>query len=140
MLNHQQPSQAVNESCQDGQRHALAESNLPAKASYDELVHLEIRIGTIIGAKPNERARKPMYILNIDFGAEIGIMTTSAMITENYADPAQLIGRQIAAATNMPIKIIAGVKSEVLLLAATDTSGSILLVPDKPTSVGVVVR
>ncbi len=109
-------------------------------ASYEELHHLKIRIGTIVSAEPNAKARKPMYVLRIDFGAEIGVKTTSAMITENYPDPSLLIGRQIAAVTNFPVKHIAGIRSEVLLLAATDPSGSILLVPESVTQDGVAVR
>lgn len=81
-----------------------------------------------------------MHILRIDFGPDIGIKTTSAQLTQNYPNPDVLVGRQIAAVLNLPVKLIAGIKSEVLLLAATNPGGSILLVTDKQTQNGLAVR
>jgi tRNA-binding protein len=115
--------------------------NLGAQPSqYEDLLRLNLRIGTILSAEPNVRARKPMHILRIDFGPDIGIKTTSAQLTQNYPNPDVLVGRQIAAVLNLPVKLIAGIKSEVLLLAATNPGGSILLVTDKQTQNGLAVR
>lgn len=96
---------------------------------YDDFLKVEMRVGTIIDAEPNVKARKPAYKLTIDFGEEIGIKTSSAQITDLYT-PDTLIGRQIIAVMNFkPIKV-ADVKSEVLVLGTDTEKGVALLQPD----------
>ena len=97
--------------------------------TYAQFRTLDIRVGTVVHAEPNAAARVPAYIIKIDFGPDLGVMTSSAQITEHY-DPASLVGTQLVAVTNFPTKRIAGVKSEVLLLAAVTENGSVLLRPD----------
>jgi tRNA-binding protein len=97
--------------------------------TFDDFLKVDIRTGTIIDAKLNEKARIPAYILRIDFGT-LGIKTSSAQITEHYSAQA-LIGTQIVAVINFPPKRVAGVQSEVLVLAVvSEKSGTILLRPD----------
>ncbi|MFM1931896.1 MAG: hypothetical protein RL226_1199, partial [Bacteroidota bacterium] len=55
----------------------------------------EIRVGTILSAVPFEKAKKPAYILSIDFG-ECGILKSSAQITALYSCE-ELVGKQIIA-------------------------------------------
>ena len=93
---------------------------------WEDFAKIDIRSGTIIAAKINEKAKIPAYILTIDFG-ELGLKTSSAQLTQNYSAD-NLIGKKIAAVVNFPIKKIAGVKSEVLVLATIcDTKGTLLL-------------
>jgi len=94
----------------------------------DNFFQADIRAGTILEATPNPKARKPAYILKVDFG-DLGIKTSSAQITEN--NPSEcLIGRQIIAVTNFPSKRVAGIKSEILILACvSDKAGTVLLQP-----------
>jgi tRNA-binding protein len=81
------------------------------------------------------KARKPAYILTIDFG-ELGEKMSSAQITDNYSK-AELIGKQIIAVVNFPAKRVAGVKSEVLVLGAvTNDKGVVLLEPNLPVENG----
>jgi tRNA-binding protein len=109
-----------------------------ATPTYQNLAELTVVIGTVVSAVPHPKARKPMIIVEIDFGP-MGIKTTSAMITDLYT-PERLVGRQVVAATGLPVKLVAGVKSEVLLLAATTDEGSVLIGPDRITKNGVAVR
>lgn len=105
------------------------------RPTYAQFRALDIRVGTVIHAEPNAAARVPAYVIKIDFGPELGVLTSSAQITEQY-DPASLVGTQLVAVTNFPVKRIAGIKSEVLLLAAVTGQGSVLLRPDQQVADG----
>ena len=94
-----------------------------------------MRVGRILEARPHPRARKPAYILKIDFGAH-GVKTSSAQLTELYA-PEDLVGRLVVCAMNLGTKVIGGVKSEVLVLGVPDEEGRVVLLqPDRDVPVG----
>lgn len=96
--------------------------------SYEDFHKVELCAGTVIDCVLNIKAIKPAYILTIDFGP-LGIKTSSAQITQHYT-PETLIGQQIIAVMNFPPKKVAGVKSEVLVLASvSEEKGTILLGP-----------
>jgi tRNA-binding protein len=96
---------------------------------------LDLRIGRILRAEPNQRARKPSYKLWIDFGP-LGEKTSSAQFTALYrAD--ELVGRLVVAAVNLGTRNIAGFMSEVLVLGAPGPSGEIVLLGvDREVPVG----
>ena len=104
--------------------------------NFSDFLKCEIHVGVVISAEANERARKPAYVLTIDFGAEIGIKTSSAQITEAH-NMEDLIDTQVIAVTNFPSKRVAGVKSEVLVLAAVEPNGmTVLLSPSQQVELG----
>jgi tRNA-binding protein len=103
---------------------------------YDDFERVDIRVGTVVSARPNDAARKPAYVLEVDFGPEIGIRASSAQLTELYP-VAGLIGRQVAAVVNFPPKQIARVVSEVLILGFPDEQGRVVLLGvDRPVPNG----
>src|SRR5689334_4405191 len=103
--------------------------------SFDDFLKLNIVAGTIVSAKVNEKAKKPSYILEIDFGL-YGKKQSSAQLTEHYT-PENLIHQQILAVMNFPPKRIAGILSEVLVLATvSEQDGTILVQPQRPVTNG----
>ena len=98
-------------------------------ATFEDFMKLDIRVGTIVHAKSFEKARKPAYQLQIDFGEEIGIKKSSAQITEQYKQE-ELIGKQILAVVNFPPRQIADFMSEVLVLGTYSKDGVVLITPD----------
>ena len=104
--------------------------------SFDDFLKVDMRVGTILSATPNTKARKPAYVLTIDFGPDYGTRTTSAQITEAYGLE-DLPGMQVLAVMNFPPKRVAGVKSEVLTLATLESSGrAVLISPSQPVPNG----
>lgn len=107
-------------------------------ATIEDLIKLDIRIGTVIHAEPFPEAAKPAIKLQIDFGS-LGIKASSAQITRRY-EPNKLIGRQIVAVVNFPPRRIAGYKSEVLVLGGVPEEGDvILLAPEFPVANGTPI-
>jgi tRNA-binding protein len=97
--------------------------------TFSDFLKVDIRVGQIIEVTDNLKAKQSAYVLTIDFG-ELGQKTSSAQITQNYTKE-ELLGKQIIAVVNFPAKRVAGVKSEVLVLAAVcKTHGTILLEPN----------
>ena len=95
--------------------------------TYDIFDKVDIRLGTVLSVKKNEKARKPSLVVEVDFGKEIGIKQSSAQIT-HYYDAENLIGKQVIGVCNFPEKNIAGVKSQVLILGSIDNEGRVTLV------------
>ena len=95
--------------------------------TYDIFDKVDVRIGTVISVKKNEKARKPSLIVEVDFGKEIGIKQSSAQITHYYNEKS-LLGKQVIGVCNFPEKNIAGVISQFLILGAIEKDGKVVLV------------
>jgi tRNA-binding protein len=96
---------------------------------------VDMRVGRIVAVEDFPEARKPAWKLTVDFGSEIGVKRSSARIA-NYPRE-QLEGRLVVAVVNFPPRQIGPVRSEVLVLGATDAAGDvILLAPDADVPLG----
>ncbi len=104
--------------------------------SWGDFEKVELRVGRIVKAEPFPQARKPAYILHVDFGAEIGIRKSSAQLVALYSLE-ELVGRLVVGVVNFPAKQIGPVKSECLVTGFPDEAGHVVLcVPDKPVPLG----
>jgi len=112
---------------------------MKASTTYDTFHQLDIRVGTVLSAVPFPKAKKTAYQLAIDFGTAIGIKKSSAQITVHY-QPEQLVGKQVVAIINFPVKQIANFFSECLVLGVYDSNDAVVLLqPDQPLPNGSII-
>lgn len=103
--------------------------------SWEDFEKVDIRTGTILQVDDFAGARKPAYQLTIDFG-ELGIKKSSAQITTHYSKEV-LVGRQVVAVVNFPVKQIANYFSECLVLGVYDENNEVVLLqPNHPVKNG----
>ena len=95
--------------------------------TYEDFKKVQIKLGTVLSVKKNEKARKPSLVVKIDFGKEVGIKESSAQITHYYSEE-NLVGKQVIGVCNFPKKNIAGIVSEVLILGAIEKDGKVVLI------------
>jgi len=107
--------------------------------TYDIFDKADIRIGTVISVKKNEKARKPSLVVEVDFGKDIGIKQSSAQITHYYNEE-NLMNKQVIGVCNFAEKNIAGVVSQVLILGAINSDGKVVLLhPSQKTENGLPI-
>lgn len=103
---------------------------------FAQFLAVDIRVGRVLSAEPHSGARKPAYVMTIDFGPVIGVRKSCAQVTEHYA-AAELPGRLIAAVVNFPPRQIGKIMSEVLTLGFPDENGAVVLfAPDREVPLG----
>ena len=103
---------------------------------WDDFTKVELRVGRVLEARPFPEARKPAYVLHVDFGPEIGVRKSSAQITGRYT-PESLVGRLVVAVVNFPKKQIGPLRSECLVTGFHDADGQVVLcMPDGDVPLG----
>jgi tRNA-binding protein len=103
---------------------------------FDDFLKVELRVGRVLSAEPFAQARKPAYVLRVDFGPELGVRKSSAQLTVHYR-PEDLVGRLVVAVVNFPTKQIGPLMSECLVTGFHDADGAVALcVPDRDVPLG----
>lgn len=98
-----------------------------ATISWQDFEQVDLRVGTIVTAEVFEEARRPAYILHIDFGPDIGVLKSSAQITDLYQTDG-LVGQQVIGVVNFPPKQIGPIQSQCLITGFPQTDGSVVLI------------
>ncbi|MDH4069920.1 MAG: tRNA-binding protein [Ignavibacteria bacterium] len=99
--------------------------------SWDDFAKVELRVGRILSVEEFAAARTPSYVLQVDFGEEIGVRKSSARITTLYK-PDDLIGKSVVAVVNLPKRQIGPLMSECLVTGFQTSDGGVALcVPDR---------
>jgi tRNA-binding protein len=107
-----------------------------ATIAWEDFTKVELRVGRVLAAEPFAQARKPAYVLHVDFGPEIGTRKSSAQVTALY-QPHELVGKLVVAVVNFPKKQIGPLMSECLVTGFHDARGDVVLcVPDRDVPLG----
>jgi methionyl-tRNA synthetase len=105
--------------------------------SYEDFAKLEIRIGTVLAVEPVPDTDK-LLKCTIDFG-EMGTRTIVSGIAQ-WKKPDELVGKQLPYIVNLAPKMLRGVLSQGMLLAASDDDGVALLYPERVLQSGTKLR
>lgn len=104
--------------------------------TWDDFAKVELRVGRVLRARVFEEARKPAYVLAVDFGPDIGVKKSSAQITARYR-PEELVGKLVVGVVNFPARQIGPMMSECLVTGFHDAAGDVVLcVPDGDVPLG----
>ena len=104
--------------------------------SWEEFLKVDLRVGRVLEAERFPEARRPALKLRVDFGPDIGVLKSSAQITELY-EPEALVGRLVVGVVNFPPKQIGPIMSQCLVTGFHDTQGRVVLcVPDGDVPLG----
>jgi methionyl-tRNA synthetase len=108
-----------------------------AEISYDDFAKLDIRIGTVVAVEKVENADK-LLKCTIDFGA-MGTRTIVSGIAE-WKQPEDLVGRQLPYIVNLAPRMLRGVESQGMLIAASDEKGVALIQPEREVPQGTKLK
>ncbi len=109
-------------------------SDMPAIVTFDEFVKLDLRVATVLKAEAHPNADK-LIVLQVDLGTEQRQLVAGL---RGYYEPEALVGRQIIVVANLAPRMMRGLESKGMLLAATsaDKTQVILLTTERPIGVG----
>lgn len=104
--------------------------------TIEEFAKIELKIGKVLEAKRVEGSNK-LIVMKVDTGEERQLV---AGIGKVYS-PEELTGKSIVVVTNLQPAKLMGVESQGMLLAATDSEGSpVIITPDRPIKEGSKVK
>ena len=104
--------------------------------NFDEFKKVDLRVAKIISAEAVEGSEK-LLKLQVDLG-EPEKRQIVAGIAKQYK-PEELIGREIAVVANLEPRVLFGLESHGMLLAAGGSDGPVLLRPDQEVLPGARV-
>ena len=104
--------------------------------TYDDFKKVELKVAKITAAEEVVGTEK-LLKLQIDLGGEKRQIV--AGIKKNY-QPASLVGKEIAVVVNLEPRMVMGVESNGMLLAASDDNGPVILMPEREVIPGSGIK
>ena len=109
----------------------------PQEIQYDDFAKLDIRMGTVLAAELVPETDK-LIKCTVDFG-ELGTRTIVSGIAQ-WKKPEELVGKQLPYIVNLAPRMLRGVESQGMLLAASDESGVALLSAERLLTPGTKLK
>jgi methionyl-tRNA synthetase len=104
---------------------------------YSDFEKLDLRIGKILEATTVPESKKLINI-TVDFGTE---QRQAVAGIRKYYPPETLIGKKCVFLLNLQRRMLAGIESQCMILAAEDETGSVsVLQPEKDLTEGSKIR
>ena len=103
--------------------------------TIEDFKKMELKIAEVLSAAPHPQADR-LLVLRIRIGEEE--RTLVAGVRAHYTET-ELVGKKIVVVANLEPALIRGVRSEGMLLAASDGQGLTLLVPERSIASGARV-
>lgn len=101
--------------------------------SFAEFQKLDLRIGKIVEATPIPNSKKLIKI-TVDFGSEKRQAVAGLL---KWYKPEELVGKKCVFLLNLQRRVLAGVESQCMILAAEDEAGNVtVLQPEKDIAEG----
>jgi methionine--tRNA ligase beta chain len=103
-------------------------TGMSEEISFSEFQKIDLRVGKIIEANAIPDSKKLIKIL-VDFGAEKRQAVAGLL---KYYKPEDLVGKKCVFLLNLQRRMLAGVESQCMILAAEDEAGNVsVLQPEK---------
>lgn len=114
---------------------------MDGEASYEDFAKLDIRIGTILSAEFVPETNK-LIKCTVDFGDSPagGSIRTIVSGIAQWKKPEELVGKQFPYVVNLAPRMLKGIESQGMLLAASDERGIALILPEREVSAGAKLR
>jgi methionyl-tRNA synthetase len=115
---------------------AAAAPGGPAQVTYDEFMHVDLRVARVLAAEPVAGADR---LLRIQIELDDGPRQIVAGIAQHYR-PEDIVGKHIIVVANLAPAKIRGQESRGMLLAASHEGKLTLVVPEQPMPPGSKVK
>ncbi len=104
--------------------------------NYDDFLKLELKVGKVLEVADHPNADR-LYVVKVDLGA-----TTTQMVAgiKNYYTKEELIGKSVIVVANLEPKMLRGVESNGMLLAAHSDDKIVILTTDRETLPGSSIK
>jgi methionyl-tRNA synthetase len=108
-------------------------TRLAEEISFDEFQKLDLRVGKISEATQIPNSKKLIRII-VDFGSEKRQAVAGLL---KYYQPEELVGKKCVFLLNLQRRMLAGVESQCMILAAEDSEENVtVLMPEKDIAEG----
>jgi methionine--tRNA ligase beta chain len=109
------------------------ENGLAEEVTYADFQKLDLRVGKILEVSPVENSKKLLKII-VDFGTE---KRQAVAGLQKYYTPEQLVGKKFVFLLNLQTRMLAGLESQCMILAAEDIAENVsVLIPEKDVAEG----
>jgi methionine--tRNA ligase beta chain len=105
----------------------------PKEITFEEFEKLDLRVGKILEVEAIPKSKKLMRVM-VDFGTEKRQAVAGLL---QYYKPEELVNKKCVFLLNLKRRMMAGVESQCMILAAEDNQGKVVVLqPEKDITEG----